>query len=301
VARERVPDLDSLALLLEIAAAGSLGRAAVGRGMSQPAVSARMQAVERLVGFPVLHRSARGSELTQRGALLADWARSVLAAADVLDVGIASLREEREAQLRVAASLTVAEHLLPRWLAQFAAGHPQAHVSLTAGNSAAVGRAVLDDLADLGFVEGPAVPSGLKHRVVAVDELMVVVAPTHPWARRRRPLTGDELAATRLVQREPASGTRTFLEAALGHCVMAPPVLELSTSGAVSAAAAAGAAPAVLSALAVGADLAAGRLRAVPVEGVDLRRELRAVWSTARLSNAAKDLLAIADRDRPHS
>ena len=98
-------------------------RRAAGRGMSQPAVSARMQALEGLVGFPVLLRSARGSELTPRGALVADWARSLLAAADVLDVGIASLRGEREAQLRVAASLTVAEHLLPRWLAQFASGH----------------------------------------------------------------------------------------------------------------------------------------------------------------------------------
>lgn len=299
MARERVPDLDSLAMLLEIAATGSLGRAAAGRGMSQPAVSARIQALERLVGFPVLLRSARGSELTQRGALLADWARSVLAAADVLDVGIASLRGERDAQLRVAASMTVAEHLLPQWLAQFADGHPQAQVSLTAGNSADVAQAVLDDRADLGFVEGPTVPAGLKHRVIATDELVVVVAPGHPWVRRRRPVSAEELAVTRLVQREPASGTRTFLEAALGERVMATPVLELSTSGAVSAAAAAGAAPAVLSALAISSDVAAGRLRRVPVDGLDLRRQLRAVWSTARLSNAAKDLLLIADRDSP--
>jgi len=52
-------------------------------------VSARVQAVERLVGFPLLVRGARGSTLTPQGALLADWARGVLGAAAVLDAGIA--------------------------------------------------------------------------------------------------------------------------------------------------------------------------------------------------------------------
>ncbi|MCW2601498.1 MAG: LysR family transcriptional regulator [Frankiales bacterium] len=296
MARERVPDLDSLALLLEIAESGSLGRAAAARGMSQPAVSARVQAVERLVGFPVLLRSARGSQLTARGALLAGWARAVLSAADALEVGVASLRGEREARLRIAASLTVAEHLLPRWLARFAADHPDAHVSLTAGNSADVADAVLGDNADLGFVEGPTVPPGLKSRVIATDELVVVVAPSHPWARRRRPLTAKELAGTRLVQRERNSGTRAFLETALAGHEMAEPVLELSTSGAVSAAVAAGAGPAVLSDLAVTRDVAAGRLRRVPVDGVELRRALRAVWATPRLTTAARDLLVLADQ-----
>ncbi|GAB3138066.1 LysR family transcriptional regulator [Micromonospora sonneratiae] len=296
----RVPDLDSLELLLKVASTGSLGRAAVAHGLSQPAVTARIRGMERLVGFPLVRRGPRGSTLTPAGALLADWARDVLQAAATLDAGISSLRSERHARIRVAASLTVAEHLLPRWLVRLAAERPDTAVSLAAMNSAEVVAAVLRGDAELGFVEGPAVAAGLATRVVARDRLVVVVPPGHPWGRRRRPIDAAELAATRLVQREPASGTRAALTVALSaYGPMAAPLLELSTTSAVRSAVTAGAGPAVLSVLAVGDDLAAGRLVEVPVAGVDLTRLLRAVWPEGQhVSGPARDLLRIAGTAR---
>ena len=291
----RVPDLDSLALLLEIAIAGSLGRAAAAHGLSQPAVSARLQNIEALVGVPLVDRSPRGSSLTPAGVLVAGWAREVLAAAEVLDAGITSLRTDQDQHLRVAASMTVAEHLLPRWLVRLAADRPQTAVSLQAMNSTHAQQAVVAGQADLGFVEGPDVGPGLDSRVVAHDRLVVVVAPPHPWTRRRA-VDAAALAAARLVQREPTSGTRAALEAALAdHQPLATPLLELSTSTAVRAASAAGAGPTVLSRLAVQDDLDRGRLLEVPIRGVDLTRLLRAVWPTDRRNSPpAQDLLRIA-------
>jgi DNA-binding transcriptional LysR family regulator len=296
----RVPDLDALELLLLVDATGSLGRAAQARGIGQPAVTARVRTMERLVGFPLIERGPRGSTLTSEGRLVADWARDVLQAAATLDAGIRSLRAERDVRLRVAASLTVAEHLLPTWLVRLAAQRPQTAVSLHAMNSTDVARAVGDGAADLGFVEGPQVAPGLDSRVVARDELTVVTHPGHRWARRRRPIEAAELAATRLVQREPNSGTRHALETALrAYAPLAPPLLELSTTSAMRAAVAAGAGPAVLSNLAIDDELAAGRLVRVPVTGVDLSRPLRAVWPAGqRPAGPARDLLAIAAR--PH-
>ncbi|GAA3574534.1 LysR family transcriptional regulator [Microlunatus spumicola] len=290
-----VPDLDSLSLLLEIALAGSLGGAGAAHGISQPAVSARVRTMEALVGVPLVERTARGSTLTPAGVLVAGWARDVLAAAEVLDAGIASLRAVSRQQLRVGASMTVAEHLLPRWLVRLAAERPETAVSLEAMNSSQVERAVLAGRVDLGFVEGPTVGEGLTDEVVARDRLVVVVAPGHPWTRRRR-VDAAELAATRLVQREPTSGTRAALESALAaYAPLAAPVLELSTSSAVSAAAAAGAGPAVLSRLAVADDVARGRLVEVATSGVDLTRLLRAVWVSGRRPGPpARDLLRIA-------
>ena len=107
-----VPALDSLELLAQVASTGSLGRAAAAHGISQPAVSARIRGMEAQVGFALIQRSARGSTLTPAGALLTDWARDVLGAAEVMDAGISSLRAGRAARLQVAASMTVAEHLL---------------------------------------------------------------------------------------------------------------------------------------------------------------------------------------------
>lgn len=290
-----VPDLDSLQLLLDVAETGSLSRAGQQHGISQPAASGRIRSMERLVGFRLLTRSARGSSLTPGGALVAEWARGVLDAAEALQAGIGSLRFERAARLRVAASLTVAEHLLPGWLVRLAAIHPDTAVSLTATNSTEVAASVVAGTADVGFVEGPDLPDGLEERLVARDRLVLVVPPGHPWRRRRAPVDAADLAATRLVQREPTSGTRISLERALQEFApLARPLLELSTSTAVRSAVAAGAGPAVLSDLAVRDDVAAGRLVQVAVRGVDLTRSLRAVWPAGgQLPAAAADLLRL--------
>ena len=70
------------------------------------------------IGSALLTRTPRGSTLTESGALVAGWAAEVLAAAERLDAGIASLRSDAARQLKVAASQTIAEHLLPLWLAE---------------------------------------------------------------------------------------------------------------------------------------------------------------------------------------
>lgn len=173
-------------------------------------------------------------------------------------------------------------------------------VALTTGNSEDVAAAVLDGGAQLGFIEGPEIPDGLRSRTVARDTLTVIVAPGHSWARRRSGITAAELAATALVSRERGSGTRRSLEHALRRQAGAepvPPLLELSSTTAIKAAVTEGVAPAVLSSLAVAAELAAGTLKRVPVRDLDLSRRLRLVLPQGRpLIGPARDLVAITAR-----
>ncbi|WP_079086973.1 LysR family transcriptional regulator [Streptomyces silvensis] len=288
----RVPDLAALELLLAVARLGSLGRAARELGISQPAASGRIRSMERQLGVALVDRSPRGSRLTEAGALVTDWARRVVEAAEAFDAGAQALRDRRDSRLRVAASMTIAEYLLPGWLIALRARRPDTAVSLLAGNSAAVTGRLLTGEADVGFVEGIGVPAGLDGVVVAQDRLVVVVAPGHAWARRRAPVAAAELAATPLILREEGSGTRQVLQAALGE--LARPLLELSSTTAVKSAAVSGAGPAVLSELAVGEELAARRLVSVPVDGARLRRELRAVWPVGHVpAGPARDLLSL--------
>ncbi|MDT0487072.1 LysR family transcriptional regulator [Streptomyces doebereineriae] len=288
----RVPDLGALELLLAVARLGSLGGAAREVGITQPAASSRIRSMERQLGVALVDRSPRGSRLTDAGALVTDWARRIVAAAEAFDAGAQALRVRRDSRLRVAASMTIAEYLLPGWLLALRAGRPDTAVSLHAGNSAAVAERLLSDEADLGFVEGLTVPPGLDSVVIAHDHLIVVTAPGHVWARRRRPLASTELAATPLILREKGSGTRQVLDTALGG--LARPLIELSSTTAVKAAVVSGAGPAVLSELAVGEELAMRRLVRVPVEGVSLARDLRAVWPTGhRPVGPARDLLSL--------
>ncbi|TDB95450.1 LysR family transcriptional regulator [Nonomuraea longispora] len=292
-----LPDLDSLKLLVDVGVLGSLGQAAKAAGIAQPSASKRVAHLERRLGLPLVERTPRGSTLTAEGRMVAGWATQVLAAAEELMRAVQAVRQAEAAHLRVASSMTVAEYLVPRWLGELQNRKPDVPVGLDVVNSADVAARVLAEDVELGFVEGPSVPEGLDSRVVGTDRLVVVVAPGHPWARRRTVLRGAELAATPLVVREPGSGTRETLDLAFKGLHQASPRLELGSNAAVKGAAQAGAAPAVLSGYAVEADVATGRLVEVPLAGVNLVRSLRAVWRRGRpLAGPAAILLAVASR-----
>ncbi|MGW5123386.1 LysR substrate-binding domain-containing protein [Streptomyces sp. NPDC004069] len=295
----RTPDLESLRLLVLVADLGSLGRAAERLRISQPSASRRLSTLERGLGLVLVDRTRRGSRLTLAGQVVVGHARRVLDELDDLLAGADRLRARREAELRVAASLTIAEYLLPAWISELRSRRPELYIGLQVTNSEHVPELVESQEADIGFIEGPHLTRVMSTRQVAEDRLVVVVDPSHPWARLREPLSARELSRTPLVLRESGSGTRQTLDRALhlADCDRARPLVELGSTAAVRGAVIAGTGPSVLSELAVRGDITEGRLVAVDVAGVDLARELRAVWPTGRrLVGPAAELVAVARR-----
>ncbi len=288
----RVPELSALDVLVSVERCGSMGAAGRAHGLSQQAVSARVRSVERQLGVKVFDRGPSGVRPTAEGALLLEWAGRILDAAEELASGVAALRGERRGGVAVAASMTIAEYLVPAWTVVMRRRFPDVTTTVRLQNSAEVIARVQSGEADLGFVEGPDIPATLRSAPVGRDRLVVIVPPAHPWAQRES-VSLTEFAETPLVQREPGSGTRTTLEQVVPG--MAPPLLELSSATAVKAAVLAGNAPAVLSSLAVAAELDDGRLARVEVERLALPRTLQAVWDPVRgLYGAARDFLDIA-------
>jgi DNA-binding transcriptional LysR family regulator len=342
---ETVHDLGALRALREVGRQGSIAAAAAVLGVSQQALSARMRSLERAMRINLLARTPTGSRLTEQGRLIVGWAEDVLDAADRLEAGLRSIRSGVSHRLAIAASQTIAEHLVPHWLVELRSiersaagqshlipgedragvemrvptvssaeqssaeqngprqgttgqgragqdstgqdsgeqggGYPPTVVELTVANSTAVVELVRDGKAGLGFIETPHLPADLVAAHLRDDEMLVVTAPGHPWARRRRPLPLAEIAATPLVMREAGSGTRDTLTDHLAAQI--PPLhariaMELGTSAAVRSAIAMGVGPGVLSRLAVRDDLVLGRLVAVEVAGPPLTRQLTAVW-----------------------
>src|SRR5918992_354189 len=155
-----LPDVESLRLLVLVGERGSLTSAAGELGMSQPAASKRISSLERRLGLSLVERSRRGSVLTASGELVAGWARRVLDELAALQDGVDLLRRRTSAQLTVAASLTVAEHLLPVWLGEMRRSDPDSRVGLQVMNSTRVCEAVREGTADLGFIESPDVLPG---------------------------------------------------------------------------------------------------------------------------------------------
>ena len=107
------PDLTALDLLVSVGKLGSISAAAQAQGITQPAASMRLSALERRLKIQLLERATTGARLTPAGMATAEWAATVLADMQSLLVGVAALLAEQGSRLRVAASLTVAEYLIP--------------------------------------------------------------------------------------------------------------------------------------------------------------------------------------------
>src|SRR6202044_471440 len=166
---ETVHDLGALRALREVGRQGSIAAAASVLGVSQQALSARMRTLERATGVTLLARSPSGSHLTEQGRLVVGWAEDVLDAADRLEAGLRSIRSGVSHRLSIAASQTIAEHLVPhslvepRGIEQAAAGQaPDSSptvVELTVANSTGVIELVRDVKVRLGFIETPHLPA----------------------------------------------------------------------------------------------------------------------------------------------
>lgn len=288
-------DLTALELLVSAVDMGSLSAAARSHGIAQPNASRTIAKLERQLGLSLLNRSTRGSVPTAEGAVVVQWAREVLKAADTFCHNVASLSDQVPTQFTIAASQTIAEHLLPLWLTALRRTRSTVQVHVQVMNSRAVISAVEVGDVDLGFVEGPLPRGAVVSSVISPDELILVVAPSHPWAKRTEPVSAQELRDVGLVTREAGSGTRRILDDALGTPITAG--LELGSNRAIETAVMSGAGPAVPSRIAVAEALAHGELVEVPLTGVDVRRAFRAVWTgPSRLTGTARDLVDIARR-----
>jgi DNA-binding transcriptional LysR family regulator len=200
--------------------------------------------------------------------------------------------------LRISAGRLLAERLMPAWLQALHAEYPDTRVALKVSSAdEAVIAHVRSGEADLGFIGGPRLPDDLHARPIGRDRLIVVTHPGHPWARRETPLSGRDLATTRLLLRTPGSAGRTIVELAL-----APwggprrPARESDHTSVLRHEALRGTAPAILSALAVPGELADGRLVEIAIDpAVRLDRTLHAIWPHGtELSAPAHHLLDLS-------
>ena len=273
------PELASLDLFVSVVELGSVSRAAAAHGVAQPSASSRIRHLERQLGMILLERSPSGSIPTDAGVVVAGWAEAILRSAHELKAGLQAFQAEQSGRLRIAASFTIAEYLLPQWLGRFARAHPGDSIALEVANSTSVIERLHDGGADLGFIETTSPLTDLDEHLVGTDELIAVVAPAHPWANRRT-VPVETLAATPLVTREAGSGTREALEAALAALDLGPPtaILELGSTSVVRSAVLDGNSPTVISRLAVAAELDAGSLIEIEVKDLAISRSLRAVW-----------------------
>ena len=270
-------DLHKLRTFAVVATEGNITRAARRLSTSQPAVSKQLSELEEALGVALFHRLPRGVRLTEAGTILAHHASRIFAAESAAESELAELTGLARGRLSVGASTTIGSYLIPSVFSAFHREHPEVKLELEIANTSVIQAMVLDDRIDLGLHEGIVAREQLVAEVVHYDEMVAIAAPGHPLTERASLVTRD-LEEFPFISRERGSGTREVIEAALAAGeVELEPVMTLGSTEAIKNVVASGAGLAIVSRLAVEIELSTGRLVALPVEDLRIRRALHMV------------------------
>lgn len=263
-----------LRVLAAVAATGRIRAAALDLDVTPPAVTQQIGLLEKSAGLPLLERSKRGVRLTDAGQLVLGVHAKVEAALAEGSVACREMRGLGRGRITVGA-VSTAKYLAPRIIAAFAAAHPRVEVRLQVGNRDEIVTR-LGEL-DLAIMGNPPDSMDVEHRTIGPHPHLIIAPPGHRLAQLRR-IAPSRLADETFLVREVGSGTRKLMERTFAKLDVAPKaVTEFGSNETIKQAVMAGLGVAFLSAHTVAAEVGAGWLAVLPVEGMPVMRKWFAV------------------------
>ena len=284
--------LRQLEVFAEVLKSGSTTQASVMLALSQSAVSAALTDLEGQLGVQLFDRVGKRLVVNEHGRLLYPRALALLEQTTEIE----QLFREDNGAIRVYASSTIGNYILPAMIARYRHDFPDLPLELSVGNSQDVINAVLDFRVDIGLIEGPCHSTEIISEPWLEDELVVFAAPSSPLTKG--PVTLEQLAASPWILRERGSGTRELVDyLLLSHLPRFQMAMELGNSEAIKHAVRHGLGISCLSRRVIAEQLQAGTLSEVPVP---LPRLVRTLWRVhhrqKHISNAITRFLHYSDQ-----
>lgn len=177
-------DFGQLEAFVQVAARHSFSRAAEALQLTQPSVTARIQALERELGEEMFERAGRTVRLTDAGSIFLTYAERMLQMLREAKEGVEEVRGVQAGTLRLGSALTISTYVLPRILRTFHSRYPGVEVAVHTGRSEQVLNMILSDEVQVGLVRSLMHPD-VETVDLYADELILVVNPRHPFAARR--------------------------------------------------------------------------------------------------------------------
>ena len=280
--------LRQLEVFLAVARERSFSLAAKKIHSSQPTLSEHVSELESELGKQLFFRRGRRRvvAVTEAGRVFEQFAERAVSAVEGARQALAELDGLAHGSLLIGASTTPGLYVLPRIIAAFRTKYPGVDVKLQIANSQTIEGRVRERELDLGIVGGHALRPGQECLAAGMlDELVLIVSPAHTWARRRE-VTPESLADEPLLVREEGSATRSVTERALQR-VKFRVAMEFDHTEAIKQGVMAGLGVAFVSLYAVQGEIAAGRLRALRLRGVRIRRHFHVIHHEARRITAS--------------
>jgi DNA-binding transcriptional LysR family regulator len=275
-----------------VAECKSFSKAAKQLHLSQPAISVKIQALEELYGTKLFDR-VKQTNLTESGKLLYEYVVQCLKLHEATLNAIYETIGSGRKNLRLGATLTIGEYILPKYISQFIKNYPNVKCHLEIGSSAKIAEMLLADELDLGLLESPISHPQLQREDFIQDELVLVVPPNHRWAHRKF-LKPKDILQERFILLDLNLKLASLLEKKLkekGINEKIEVVMEVDSIQTIKEATLAGLGIAVIPACTVQRELKLGFLKTIKVSGWSLKRDLNIYYKNRQRSIAAEDFL----------
>jgi LysR family transcriptional regulator, transcriptional activator of the cysJI operon len=259
-----------------VADEASFRRAAERLHLSQPAVSQQIHALEEELGVTLFDRGKGRVRLSDAGAVLLTYAHKVARLAEEAQAALENARGEAAGELRIGASLTITQYVLPRMLGDFLRQHPRIRLAARSANTEHIVAALAAGEIDLGLIEGPVSSREVFRQRFLEDRMVLIVGRRYPWPQKAT-VPVQALAQVPLLMRERGSGSRRVVELALRRAGLRWKdlriALELDSIVAIISAVEAGLGAGFVSEWAIRKEVRLGTVRVVSVDGLDIRRD----------------------------
>lgn len=277
-------NIDNLKSFCLVVDEGSISQAARLSFISQPAVTRQIRQLENFYGTKLFKRIEGRLTVTETGKILYPFAKSIIEDFSRSKEVISNAVGKHNSILRIGASPTIGEYLLPKVLGQFKKNRPEIKVVLKVNNTPGILEDLSNGVIDIAMVEGGVNESNFDVVKFADDELVLVYPVDHPW-KDRSEISIDELKSECMIWREEISGTRLIIENVLKEYKVLQKIenyMELGSTQAIKNAVEAGFGVSIIPKIAVKRELKQGTLREMKVKGMHLERSLWIVKKNQR-------------------
>lgn len=286
-------DLTSLRIFLAVAEERSFSRAAAKVHRTQPAVSQAVKRLEEELGELLFDRSSKSGTLTDAGRVLQNYGQRLVRLAEETESAMRELRDLRRGRVLIGANEAAIHTLLPL-MARFRAKVPDITVDVRRVPARQIAVEVQQGSLDFGALTFRPAEEGLLEVAVGSDELVLLVPPTHAFAKRKHVTMTDVAGEPVVAHNDPSPARERVLRMFEEQHIALNMVIALPSLDGIKRAVELQLGVALLPRRCAITEIASGRLVAVPVQGISRKRQVTLVCRSAHRSHAANAFLAVA-------
>ena len=294
-------NIESLKMFCLVIDIGSISQAAKLSYVSQPAVTKQIRQLENSYGTTLFNRKEGRLFLNENGKILYPFAKTIVEDYKRSKEAVLDNVNKLDSQLKVGASFTIGEYLLPNILGAFKRDHPETKITLIVENTPSVLEAISNDVIDVALVEGMIENKDFDVLKFETDQLILIYSSEHPW-KDKKEVDIEQLANEKMLWREPTSGTRLIIENLLREQGVLDKIenyMELGSTQAIKAAVEAGLGISIVSKLAVERELSLGLIHEMKIKNSSFKRDLWLVRKKNRFNKKSiHDFVHLVNRQQ---